>query len=176
MNVANGTPVLELKSNPPLVDLAPKADLLSAFGLDPAEIDSEIELTRSKKLSKAICLCGHPNVRHNDRGDGIYSCFISGMYCPCSAPMQVLIAQDTRCFAYRTTSSGKGHALSKGIRAAQKGGQILEFSIEPICFVCQQNNVHATPVPFNRAGYPTNQPGFRNALICEACLSKLKGH
>jgi hypothetical protein len=151
-----------------------KVDLLSAFGLNGEEIDKIVQRTRVNKASRNICICGHAMARHNNLDETTISCFVSGMYCPCSQPIEVLVAIDTRLFMYQTTSIGSGHALSKGIRAADKANQKYIALIEPICFVCHRSEVPAMPTAFDRNDFPISRPGTRNGLVCEDCLHKLR--
>jgi hypothetical protein len=151
-----------------------KADLLSAFGLNGEEIDSVILRTRGKKGSKIICICGHAMARHSHFDETNMSCYVSGMYCPCSQPIEVIEVVDTRLFMYQTTSIGLGHALSKGIRAADKANQKYIALIDPICFVCHRSEVPAMPTAFDRHDFPINRPGARNGLLCQECLQKLR--
>jgi hypothetical protein len=108
--------------------VADAKDFLEALGYDLEEIKKrDDELTRSRKKSPSICLCGHPISSHTKSHEGDVYCKPSRMFCHCEKARPVVIAEDNRLFYRKTNSYGSEHALIRGAIASMAKNKKIEW-------------------------------------------------
>jgi hypothetical protein len=118
-----------------------------------------------------ICLCGHPNKRHEYVRDRAV-CKAARHRCPCSEIRLVLKVDNARAFLRKTTGGGPFHALSQGMAAAHAAGIGMEWLIEMKCDVCSEEK-RLSPVPVNEDGAELSEPSAYNALVCDDCRREM---
>ena len=125
------------------------------------------EVQQKNARDGRICLCGHPNKRHEMVRDRV-SCKAAKQFCPCREVRLVLKVDNARPFLRKTTGGGPFHALSQGMVSAHASGVNMEWLIEMKCDVCKQS-AKLSPVPVNEHGTELEEPGEYNALVCDDC-------
>ena len=152
--------------------MATAKDILADMGIELEEvIKASEEIKQRKPRDRRICLCGHGIARHSEFG-GREACSALHYNCKCRKAIPILTAEDIRPFICRTEGSGALHALSRGIAAAAKRGQGIEWVEENrYCHSCETAGeaLRLTPVAITNNGFVTDQDTGYNALLCPEC-------
>jgi hypothetical protein len=134
-------------------------------------VEALAEVEKKNARDGRICLCGHPNKRHEFIRDRAV-CKAAKQLCPCSEIRLVLKVDNARPFLRKTTGGGPFHALSQGMATAHAAGIGMEWLVEMKCDVCREER-RLSPVPVNEAGTELNGPSAYNALVCDECRREM---
>lgn len=175
------------------------AEILKKMGLDPEEaIQADQRLSRMRRKSPHICVCGHPVSSHTvDESSNPPSVFCkpSKMNCHCNQVLPVLYAEDNRLFWRKTNSYGNEHALIRGITASMSAGKKVSWLLAEhvICYDCERKSkgdLLPALIELNVYGYPNGKlikdykmtkfkksdddyvQEYMDVLLCRKCLDK----
>lgn len=152
--------------------MATGKEILADMGIELEEVEKANEEIKNRRpRDRRICLCGHGMARHSEF-NGRDSCSALGYNCRCRKAIPVLTAEDIRPFICRTEGSGALHALSRGIAAAAKRGQGVEWIEDSrFCHACEAAGeaLRLSPVAVSNNGFVQDTDTGYNVLLCPEC-------
>ena len=150
-------------------------DLEMQFEVSPQCQDAWLEATKRQDFSGRVCLCGHPELAHQDGA----LCKAGNDICYCRKPSPIVSVSDIRHFFRATKGPHEAHALSLGFRSLDKHSGSCTFVKDWVCGEreCEQREgVGAVRMKKNGAIALGLSVHDNHKLMCERCLfMKLNG-
>lgn len=157
--------------------------------IDPEAVQASLDKEKKRRSADPrICVCGHNARSHGSQAvvgglvelfnqSGKEMCSAGRQACPCIGFEAVATCADVRIFIFKTTGSYAGHALQKGILAAQKRGKDVAPIGDWVCKSCGDGAPEGKtvgPVAIGLGRTEVERPAEVNMLLCQDCVYKLR--